>query len=81
LAKGARGVDCIAISNDGTLVALVDRHDSHNVYLFDVASGAGSSEKGDVNRIFDIAFSQVPGDNSFVTAGSKHIKFWTASPF
>ncbi len=27
LAKGGRGVDCIAISNDGTLVALVDRHD------------------------------------------------------
>jgi len=26
LSKGARGIDAIAISNDGTLVALVDRH-------------------------------------------------------
>jgi WD40 repeat protein len=79
LTKGARGVDAIAISNDGTLVALVDRHDQHNVYVFDVASGAGSSKPGDTNRIFDICFSNRPGDNSFVTAGSKHIKFWDPS--
>lgn len=79
LTKGARGVDAIAISNDGTLVALVDRHDQHNVYVFDVASGAGSSKPGDTNRIFDICFSNKPGDNTFVTAGAKHIKFWDAA--
>lgn len=79
LAKGGRGVDAIAISNDGTLVALVDRHDQHNVYVFDVASGAGSSKPGDTNRIFDIVFSQQEGNNNFVTAGSKHIKFWDSS--
>jgi WD40 repeat protein len=44
-----------------------------------VASGAGSSKPGDTNRIFDICFSQVPGDNSFVTAGAKHIKFWDSA--
>jgi WD40 repeat protein len=55
---------------------LVDRHDQHNVYLFDVASGAGTSQVGDTNRIFDIQFSAKPGDYTFATVGSKHIKFW-----
>jgi WD40 repeat protein len=77
LTKGARGVDCIAMSTDGTLVALADRHDNHNVYLFDVASGqAKGVDKGDTNRIFDICFSARAGDNKFATAGVKHIKFW-----
>lgn len=58
LAKGARGVDAVAISADGSTVALVDRHDQHNVYVFDVASGAGKgSTPGDTNKIFDICFS------------------------
>ena len=77
LAKGARGVDSIAISNDGNFVACVDRSDQHNVYVFDIASGAGSSAVGDTNRIFDLSFSAQPGSNNFVTVGSKHIKFWT----
>lgn len=80
LAKGARGVDAISISADGKLVACVDRHDQHNVYVFEVDSGAGrGSTPGDTNKIFDIAFSAVPGDTSFVTVGAKHIKFWDAN--
>jgi WD40 repeat protein len=47
--------------------------------VFDVASGAGNSKPGDTNRIFDIAFSQQPGNNNFVTAGAKHIKFWDST--
>jgi WD40 repeat protein len=58
---------------------LADRHDQHNVYLFDVASGAGKSQPGDTNKIFDISFSAISGDNSFATAGVKHIKFWNSS--
>lgn len=77
LAKGARGVTAIAMSNDGKLVALVDISDDHNVYVYDVATGAPKmKEKGDTNKIFDICFSAKPGDNNFATAGSKHIKFW-----
>lgn len=77
LAKGARGVTAIAMSNDGKLVALVDISDDHNVYVYDVATGAPKmKEKGDTNKIFDICFSAKPGDNTFATAGSKHIKFW-----
>lgn len=78
LVKGARGVDAVAISADGSTVALVDRHDQHNVYVFDVASGAGRSQPGDTNKIFDICFSAASGDNRFVTVGQKHIKFWQA---
>jgi WD40 repeat protein len=77
LAKGARGVNAIAISADNSLFAVVDLNDSHNVYLFDAASGQmKGQEKGDTNKIFDVAFSQKPGDNSFCTVGSKHCKFW-----
>lgn len=79
LVKGARGVDSIAMSIDGSKVALVDRSDNHNVYLFDMASGAGMQDKGDTNKIFDISFSARPGDMSFCTVGSKHIKFWDAN--
>lgn len=76
MAKGARGVDSIAISNDGEYVACVDRHDQHNVYIFSMSMGSGSSVPGDTNRIFDISFSAQPGSNNFVTVGAKHIKFW-----
>ncbi len=58
------------MSQDGTLVAMVNRHDQHNVYVFDVASGQiVGKEIGDVNKIFDICFSAQAGENKFVTAG------------
>lgn len=77
LQKGARGVNAIAMSNDGAFVACVDLHDDHNVYVFDVASGSlAYKEKGDTNKIFDICFTEQPGDRTFATVGSKHIKFW-----
>ena len=65
------------MSHDGTLVACVDLHDDHNVYLYDVATGQlKGKDKGDTSKIFDVCFSEKPGDNTFATAGSKHIKFW-----
>ena len=48
----------------------------HNVYVFDTDSGAGSSQPGDSNKVFDICFSAAPGDNNFVAVGAKTIKFW-----
>jgi hypothetical protein len=39
-------------------VALVDQHELHNVYVYDVATGVVKSKPGDVNRIFAIVFSQ-----------------------
>lgn len=77
LAKGARGVNAISVSNDNKYVALVDLHDSHNVMVYDLESGAlVMTDKGDTGKIFDICFSNKPGDYSFGTAGTKHIKFW-----
>jgi WD40 repeat protein len=77
LAKGARGVNAISISGDGSLVALVDNSDDHNVYVFDINTGSLKfKDKGDPGKIFDVAFTNKPGDNTFGTAGSKHIKFW-----
>lgn len=58
---------------------MVDLHDEHNVYVYDVESGAlKMKDKGDTNKIFDICFTAKPGDYSFGTAGSKHVKFWNA---
>lgn len=80
LAKGARGVNAIALSNDNKYVALVDLNDNHNVYVYDVDSGAiVMQEKGDTNKIFDICFTAKHGEYAFATAGSKHIKFWNAA--
>jgi len=77
LSAGSRGVNAISISNCGSLVALVDLHNDHNVYVYDTASGAlKMKSKGDTNKIFDICFSAKAGDKSFATAGAKHIKFW-----
>jgi hypothetical protein len=39
LPKGSRGIDAIALSSDGALVAMVDRHNDHNVYVFEAQSG------------------------------------------
>lgn len=65
------------MSNDSKLVALVDLHDEHNVYVYDADTGAlKMKDKGDTNKIFDICFSAKPGDHVFGTAGSKHVKFW-----
>ena len=64
------------MSSDGKYVALSDRHDQHNVYLFDIMSGKTTNQPGGTNKIFDICFSAKHGDYTFATVGSKHIKFW-----
>ena len=77
LTKGARGINAIAMSHDGALVACVDLHDDHNVYVFDANSGnLKFKDKGDSSKIFDLCFTEKSGENVFATAGSKHIKFW-----
>ena len=58
---------------------MVDLNDNHNVYVYDVQTGAMvMTEKGDTNKIFDICFTGKVGDHTFATAGAKHIKFWNA---
>jgi WD40 repeat protein len=62
LAKGARGIQCVAVSNCGTMFAAVDHSEDHNVYVFDAATGQQKHKmKGDTNRIYDVCFSGAPG--------------------
>ena len=78
LPRGTRGVSALAFSLDGKHLAVADLHNDHNVYVFDSATGEQQfKDKGGPDRIFDIAWSKQPGDMRFVTAGIKHVKFWT----
>ena len=61
--KGGRGVNAIAISADGAVVGLVDNSNDHNIYFFNASSGARIwKEKGDTNKIFDLAFNKGYGE-------------------
>ena len=78
LPKGCRGVMALGFSLDDKWLAAADLHNDHNVYVFEVATGAQKYKgKGGPDKIFDIAWSKKEGDVRFVTAGIKHVKFWT----
>lgn len=80
LNKGARGVNCIAFSECGQYIAVADLSNEHCVYVFDCNSGSVCwRANGDTNKIFDVAFSNKPGDKSFATAGVKHFYQWDAA--
>jgi echinoderm microtubule-associated protein-like 6 len=80
LTKGARGVNAVAFSEDGSLVACSALDNEHSVYVFDANSGAlQMKSSGDTNKIFDIAFSNEPGSKDFATAGVKHFYMWNAA--
>jgi len=80
LDKGARGINAVAFSNDDKYAALVDLHNDHNIYVYDISSGDLKwKDKGDTNKIFDLAFSGEKGSYKICSVGSKHIKFWDAS--
>ena len=58
LPKGSRGVRALAFSQDAKYLAAVDMSNNHNIYCFDVSSGAQVyTSSGDTNEIFDLAFS------------------------
>jgi hypothetical protein len=79
LPKGSRGVNAVAFSEDGSLIACVDLANDHNVYVFDAKSGTMKSRVvGDTNKIFDVAFSNQRGSKAFATAGAKHFYVWDA---
>ena len=64
------------------MIACVDLHNDHNVYVYKTGSAElqlVGKQKGDQNKIHDIAFSQKDGCTRFATAGSKHMYFWDAA--
>jgi microtubule-associated protein-like 1/2 len=58
------------------MIAAVDLHNEHQVYLYDNNGNAVFKEKGDTNKIHDVCWDAVPGSTRFATAGVKHIYFW-----
>jgi hypothetical protein len=54
--------------------------DDYNVYFFDAASGALLYKEKAGSKVFDCAFDHTPGEGArFVTAGTKHVSFWSYS--
>lgn len=77
LAKAARAVAACAISTDCTRVATVDKHNDHNVAIWDASSGAALyGGKGGPDPIHDIAFTRKEGAYEVFTAGTKHFGQW-----
>jgi WD40 repeat protein len=64
------------------MIACVDLHNDHNVYVYKTGGSElqlVGKQKGDQNKIHDVAFSQKEGCTRFATAGSKHMYFWNAA--
>jgi WD40 repeat protein len=80
LAKAARAVAACAISTDCTHVATVDKHNDHNVAIWDAASGqVVYGGKGGPDPIWDVAFTKKEGEYDVFTAGKKHFAAWSPS--
>ena len=78
IAKGARGITACDINTEDMICA-VDLHNDHNVYCYDGSGNLVFKDKGDQNKIMDVAWDQKPGSKRFASAGRKHICFWDAS--
>lgn len=77
LEKGARAVAACAISADGKYVATADKHNDHNVKIWDSYSGnIIFGDKGGPDPIFDICFSRKEGAPVAFSAGKKHFYHW-----
>lgn len=78
IAKGARGIQSVAINSEGWICA-VDLHNEHQVYVYDNTGNCVFKQKGDSNKIHDVCWDNKPGSKRFSSAGVKHIYFWDAS--
>jgi len=59
LLKGSRAVAACTINSDSTMIAVADKHNDHNVFVFDIEYGSlMMQDKGGPDEIFDIAFSK-----------------------
>ena len=77
LGKAERGVAAICISPDGRYVATADKHNDHNVCIWDMNSGdVVMKDKGGPDPIFDLTFSKKAGHVACWSVGKKHIAYW-----
>lgn len=78
--KGTRGIVAASICAGGKYGAAVDKSNDHCVWVFEIATGnLVFKQKGDTNTIKDVAFSKKEGSVRFVTVGTRHCYFWSAS--
>ena len=73
--KLQKGIQALAFSPSGKVLAGVAIDDNHYVAAYDVESGAClGCEKGDTANILELAFKN---DKEFASAGVKHFKCWS----
>jgi microtubule-associated protein-like 6 len=73
--KFEKGVQSLAFSPDGKMLAGVDTHNDHHVGVYNAETGAlVAFSKGDTALIVEIAFKNA---TELATAGVKHFKCWT----
>lgn len=73
--KLKKGIQALAFSPSGKILAGVAIDDNHYVAAYNVETGAClGCEKGDTANILELAFSS---DTEFASAGPKHFKVWT----
>ena len=61
LAKNSRAVAACSISKDGNYICVADKHNDHNIWVFDVANMGQQpiwTEKGGPDEIFDMCFTK-----------------------
>ena len=76
--ENSRAVTALAFSGDGNLLVSCALDNFHTVRVWDWAHRRMVSEnRGGPDKILDCAWSQT--DHTFVTAGIKHINFWSES--
>lgn len=77
LTKGMREITAISISPNNKFVAMVDNHNDHNLWIFEVDSEKEvKKDKTGVDRIYHCAWSLKEGEMILATAGVKHFATW-----
>ena len=80
LQQTARAVAACTISPDGKYIAVADKHNDHNVTVFNVDSGNMEwTDKGGPDEILDMSISRQDGNYHFWTAGKNHLCYWNAA--
>ena len=82
LQQGSRAVAACAISTDCKYIACADKHNDHNVFVFEVDSGnLVFTDKGGPDEIFDMCFNMAEGQYDLWTGGKKHMYYWDINSY